>query len=119
MRLKDTRLHRQTRLPEHLHDTVERGLCLFRWSSLCEAGSAPLAGIAVQRKLADNQKLGPNIKGRAIESLLVVGEYTQVDCLADYVAGVFVAIVSGDAKQYDQPRPYATYDLSGNRDRSL
>ena len=61
----------------------------------------------------------PISRAERLNLFLIVGKYTQVDCLADYVAGVFVAIVLGDAEQDDQPWPYATYDLTGNRDRSL
>ena len=64
-----------------------------------EVGAAALAGVCVQRKLAYNEKLGPDIQGGAIKTVLVVGEEPEVQDLLCQVAGVLVPIICFDPQQ--------------------
>ena len=85
--------------PEKGHCVLVQPLRLLRRRGAGEVGAAALAGVCVQRKLAYNEKLRPDIQGGAIKTVLVVGEEPEVQDLLCQVAGVLVPIICFDPQQ--------------------
>ena len=114
--LEASGLHLQPSPSEHLEGAFEHRRGLVGRSRIGEAGTASAPGIPVQSELADNQELGPDIQGRAIEPASVVREDAEIDGLVDYVAGSFLVVFSTNAQQHDQPRPNAAQRLGAGYD---
>ena len=115
--LEASGLHLQPSPSEHLEGTFEHRRGLVGRSRIGEAGTASAPGVAVKSGLADNQKLGPDIQGRAIELASVVREDAEVDGLVDDVAGGLLVVFAANAHQHHQPRPDAAQRLGAGYDR--
>ncbi len=85
-------------LEARAHGLVERLGHLAR-SGCLPGRPAPLAGVAVQRELADHQHRGAEVSDRAF-----VAHDPQVPDLAHHPGDLVGAVVVGDAEEYDESR---------------
>ena len=94
--------HAEAGLAENLDGAVHQRLRLLGRGGLGEAGTAALARAAVEGELADDEKLGAGVEGRAVELALGVVEDAQVGYLVGYVAGLFLTVAAADAEEDDE-----------------
>ena len=119
MGLKPAGLDRKAGLSEKLDGAPEQVLGLLRRGGIDEAGATALSRVSVEGELADNQKLGPYVQGRAIELAVFVVEDAEVGCLVDYVEGLFLSVSTRETYQHYQARSDCANDVGSDGDRGL